>query len=255
MAEIIALADMFPEDDDVLTAVNWSNTCPKCQKRTSGTMMLNKWEIGLVKTDETKHLCDDCAELKRIELEKEQFELRKQELLRHANIPQEFHHWDKEIGNGILGRKIYDNRDKSLFVVGKNNQGKTRSVAYNLLMEVKKGKKCKFYRFSELSTAYARICRIACEDAQKFIYALINDNQILMIDDLCKRRLTETAGEMLYDVFDHVYAGDCKTRIWVTSNISLNNLTERFENKDVGESIVSRIQRMVDMNKMLVLES
>ena len=76
-----------------------------------------------------------------------------------------------------------------------------------------------------------------------------------MIDDIGKRRITETAGELLWDVFDMIYAGDARTKIWITSNKSLEDLPALFENRDIGDAITSRIDRMIDDGRMIKIEA
>ena len=86
-----------------------------------------------------------------------------------------------------------------------------------------------------------------------YILDLLNES-ILLIDDIGKRRITETAGEMLYEIFDRLLGGDCKCRVWVTSNLALSELAGRFENADIGDGVVSRIDRMIEGGTMVKIE-
>ena len=67
---------------------------------------------------------------------------------------------------------------------------------------------------------------------------------ILVIDDLAKRRINATAGELLYDIVDKLYVKN--KRIWLTSNFGGKEFLEKFENYDIGEAVLSRLQRMKD---------
>ena len=121
------------------------------------------------------------------------------------------------------------------------------------MVEARSGYECRFIRFSDLAAECARICKTQSENSMRFIRGLFT-NDILLIDDIAKRRITETAGEMLYDVFDLLYSGEYKTRIWVTSNLSLTDLASAFANADIGDAVVSRIDRMIEDNKMIKIE-
>ena len=77
----------------------------------------------------------------------------------------------------------------------------------------------------------------------------------MMIDDIGKRRITENAGEMLYDLFDRLYSGMNNTLVWVTSNFTLSGLSAGFVNPDVSDGVISRIDRMIESGEMIVIEA
>lgn len=54
---------------------------------------------------------------------------------------------------------------------------------------------------------------------------------------------------------DLVYSGEKKTKLWITSNKTLEDLSECFENLDIGDAVISRIDRMVESGKMLKIET
>jgi DNA replication protein DnaC len=78
---------------------------------------------------------------------------------------------------------------------------------------------------------------------------------VLLIDDVGKRRLTETAGELLYDLLDKVYLGAANCRLWFTSNLTIAGLAERFAVKDVGSAFAARIDRLIDGGQMERLDA
>lgn len=250
-----AMDDTSAKTFDSKKKVTWHNVCPACGVESNNTIEIESWAAKIITGGETKNLCESCAKKEKEAEEEERRQNRMIELLAHVEIPKNFYTWDVKLGNSKLARLIRDNRDKSMYIAGENNCGKTRAAAYNLLLEVRSGKWCRYMRFSELAASYARVCKIASEEAQAHIAGLLDDNAVLLIDDIGKRRITENAGELLYELFDRLYAGDAKTLIWCTANLNSISLAERFENRDIGDAVSSRIDRMIDAGTMVKIEA
>lgn len=234
--------------------VVYRNTCPRCGCYEESKVEVPEFAFEFMHGGDTNNKCKICAERERMEIEAENVRQRYAELIQHAQIPQSFLTWDVEKGNNTLARQILDNKDKHLFICGKYDTGKTRSAVYNLFLQAKRGKWCQFVRFSDFVAGYARICKMASENSMDYIRGALKNN-LLLIDDIGKRRITETAGELLWDIFDRIYAGDARTKIWITSNKSLEDLPALFENKDIGDAITSRIDRMIDDVRMIKIEA
>ena len=236
-----------------INTVIYHNTCPKCGKVEEQPVEVPDFMREILTGGNTENFCDKCLEeveqIKNIQRQKEREEM----FIDQADIPADFREWDSEKGNGNLARKIRDNRHLHIFVAGRNNCCKTRATAINLKLEAKKGMRCRFVRFSELAAGYARVCKVESENSMQYIRNLLNYD-VLFIDDIGKRRITETAGELLYDLFDLIYSGESKTRVWITSNKSISDLAGIFENGDMGDAVVSRLDRMIDAGKMLKIE-
>ena len=223
--------------------VTCRNTCPVCGKVELNDYNLPDW-ISRTFPQETHALCDICrAEADRKEMEAYR-ERQLARLMDEADIPPEFRTWDSSIGNQELARKIRNSRNGSMLVCGFYSKGKTRATAYNLLLEVKNGKSCRFWRFSDLAAKYAAQCK-ADGDAQDWLKKQMN-RDVILIDDICKRRITDTAGEMLYDILDWLYSGEIRCNLWMTANKSLADVAKCFQNADTGDAVVSRIDRMAD---------
>lgn len=229
--------------NEELVQITCRNTCPKCGKVDAEDLEVMEW-MARTMAHETHGLCSVCrAEADRKEMIAYQ-ERHMAQLLNDADVPQEFRTWDKDLGNGVLAREIRDNRDRNLFICGENSKGKTRSAAYNLLLEVKAGKRCKYWRFSDLAAKYAAQCK-ADGDAQEWLKQQLKYD-IIVMDDICKRRITDTAGEMLFDILDWLYGGDIHCRLWITANKDLAGVAQCFQNADTGDAVISRIDRMAD---------
>ena len=250
MQQLAAMADMCRSTN----TVTYNNTCPKCGKQSSYEIEVPEFAKDIMRGGNTQNFCDECVvELEKLEaLRRDQ--LRREEWLEKAEIPADFLEWDKTKGNNQLARQIRENACKCLFICGKNDACKTRAAAANLKLQItQNNKRCRFIRWSDLAMGYARTCKISSENSKFYIEQFLSYD-VLLIDDIGKRRITETAGEMLYDMIDLVYSGEKKTKLWITSNKTLEDLSECFENLDIGDAVISRIDRMVDSGKMVKLE-
>lgn len=251
MQQPVAMADMCQSTKMI---VHYNNTCPKCGKKDHFQMEVPEFALDILTGGDTTNFCDDCIiEIERLNnLRREQ--QHREMLLEKSEIPAEFLVWNRDLGDNQLARKIRESADKSLIVCGQNSTCKTRAMAINLKYQItENGHCCRFIRWSDLAFGYARTCKLSSENSQEYIRGFLK-NKILMIDDIGKRRITETAGEMLYDIVDLVYSGEAQTRLWITSNKSLEGLADIFDNLDLGDAVVSRIDRMIANGKMALIE-
>lgn len=250
MQQPVALADMCQKTKIVV----YHNTCPICGRENDDAIEIPESLTEFMPGGNTKNLCDSCYEQKQQFEEFERQKRRREDFLQKADIPEDFLTWDKDKGDNQLARKVLDNADKSLFVCGKNAACKTRATAFNLKLQItKENRRCKFIRWSDLALGYARTCRMSSENSKAYIDEFLSYD-VLLIDDIGKRRITETAGEMLYDMIDLVYSGAKKTKLWITSNKTLADFADTFENIDLGDAVVSRLDRLMESDRMIKLE-
>lgn len=224
-------------------------TCPLCGRVTEKELLLPP---ELMKPFGGR-LTANCAECgKRREeaerAEKEAFETRRR--AEEARIPPEFRVWDRRLGNHSLASWIRENRENNLLIIGDFEIGKTRAAACNLLLEARSGKRCRFYDFPELSKEYAKELQQSMLSAIDFQVRLLSLD-ILLIDDLAKRRINDTAGELVYDLVNKVYEG-ARVRLWLTSNHDTRELVGKFSNLDTGGAVLSRIDRMADEGRFKI---
>ena len=75
---------------------------------------------------------------------------------------------------------------------------------------------------------------------------------IIMLDDIDKRRINETAGNMLYKLFNKLYEGNIISRLWFTMNHNGREFQNMFDNRDYGAAVLSRIDRMMKDGRFYV---
>lgn len=234
----------------------WRNVCCRCGKIETGTIdILADANLNPLETDS---LCTECGAAQQARwmadiAQRRADELAKLKLKIHC-IPEELLFWDSVLGNRGLANNIQRNKNKCLFICGAYGTGKTRAAAANILRLVDAGEKARFFRWADLSREYAEVCKSESEKSSEFIKSLCRFD-VLLIDDVGKRRLTETAGELLFDLLDKVYLGSTRCRIWLTANLSVDGLSKRFASGDVGSAFAARVDRLIDAGKMLKLEA
>ena len=237
--------------------VVYHNVCPRCGKTEDQTVPVPDFAVDIMKGGNTQNFCEACYEenqrIKLEECQRMQAEANALALQSLHQLPPELCTWDSQKGDNNLALEIQQNRAKHLFIGGENDRCKTRAAAINLLGLAKRGHRCRFYRFTDLSRDYAKVCKSESEKTSEFIKELLTFD-LLMIDDIAKRRITETAGELLFDLVDSIYLGYSGTRVWMTSNVNLSGLRNRFENRDTGNAFASRLDRMIGDGKMIKIE-
>ncbi|MBQ7396076.1 MAG: ATP-binding protein [Lentisphaeria bacterium] len=162
-----------------------------------------------------------------------------------AGIPPEFRNYDPERGNPAMLEWIASNSEKNILLMSEVNTGKTRALCKVLLDAVKSGIHCRYADFVDLSSEYSGAKKESTTAAQRVLKRILRNYDILFVDDIDKQKLTETTGELLYKIFNAVYSGTARCRIWATMNHSGVEFMKRFENADQGAAVLSRIERMM----------
>jgi DNA replication protein DnaC len=251
------MENIFQATDNKVKVV-FHNHCSECNKKWDSYVEVEPQFINILHWEEEQYnttLCDTCkgnlAKTLKEQAEKERIE----EEIQKALIPPDFTKWNRELGNNELARFVENNKDKHIFLSGMYGKGKSRSLAINLVKSIIKNenKQIKYCRFTDIAMEYASICCENIGNARKYLQAVLNYD-IIVIDDLGKKRITDNAGEFIYDIFDNLYCGNAKCKLWVSSNINWRKLASLFENKDCGNAVVSRIDRLISENRLVDYE-
>lgn len=244
--------------DNEIVEVICHNYCPNCNKTWNTVIKIEKeyldilhWSLDIKQTI----LCDECGANLALNMERANNQKRILQDVETANIPADFTKWNKEIGNNELARFVENNKDKHIFLNGMYGKGKSRSLAINLVKSITKNenKKVKYFRFTDIAMEYAGICKENIGNARTYLKDILK-HDIIVIDDIGKKRITDNAGELLYDIFDNVYCGNANCKLWLSSNINWRKIASLFENKDLGNAVVSRIDRLISENRLVDYE-
>lgn len=180
-------------------------------------------------------ICDACkAEIARKAQEQEAMERKESEREEEAikkisqRIPELYYEeWDMEKGNNKLFDFVNQHSNSSLFICStQSGMCKTRAVCAVALEEAYDERiSLEFWTSSQLTRTLTGLYGTSVAEADAMMRRLCHID-LLIIDDLCKDKLTERASELLFDLIDGRFSN--KRRTWITSNFGGQDLEERF---------------------------
>lgn len=168
-----------------------------------------------------------------------------------CGIPEGFLDYDKQKGHAELQEWVRGHWHTSLLITAPYSAGKSRLLAYCLtrwIISRPEGKYA-FCNFSDLADRYAALSGQSLFDASALKKELCGLD-ILVLDDLGKRRMTPVVEDLLYSLLDYFYACGGHRRLWITSNKPLSELARSFSSSDIAEAVISRVRRMIDGGQM-----
>jgi DNA replication protein DnaC len=196
-------------------------------------------------------VCPDCSAVLDDENRAEFNRMHEKEILEKARIPKEFLNFDKSKGNMDLARFVWQNRANSMMLFGAVGSGKSRCVCRAAKELILSGKKVEYWSFQDLAGRYTALQQEGSEHGRKFVRNLFTWNDITIIDDIDKKRYSESVCELLYAIFDGIYAGTFAGKIWVTANFANGEeMHRKFENGDIADAVCSRVDRMAQDGRM-----
>ena len=221
--------------------------CPDCGKQWDRTITIPQ-EIADVFTRLSERvLCTPCGDKRKAEENSRIIAEAELEQIEAAEIPPEFRQWDESKGNKSVVEWVTEYKYGNMLLIGEVNTGKTRSMAKVLIEELKSGKNVLFVDFNSFADDYAGAMQESMAKAKKYLQSVINGGyDIILLDDIDKHRINDTAGSLLYKIFNSLYNGDIVSKMWFTMNHRGKEFLQRFENRDYGKAVVSRISRMME---------
>lgn len=243
---------MTPASDKKVT-ITVHCTCKDCGKQWDRALTLPQDFADAFFQLSQNILCTPCGEIRKAEENRRIKEKAELERIEDANIPSGFQKWDESKGNKSAVDWVAENKNGNLLLIGEVNTGKTRSLAKVLIDELNAGKKVLFCDFTDFADGYAEAMQESISKAKKYLQNITNGGyDIILLDDLDKHRINETAGSLLYKIFNNLYSGDIASRMWFTMNHRGKEFLQQFENRDYGAAVVSRISRMMEDGRFYV---
>jgi len=195
-------------------------------------------------------ICESCLEKRIRDNEKS----REQELLNAKNnafwseVPKMYAETDESRLQAVLVAAIdgYEVGPRGIGIIGKSGAGKTRTAVQILYKAHLAGKSICFLKATKLTLAAQE--RFHADDQVKHAAEIrirrAYRSQILLLDDLGKGRLPNSAEELLYDIVDERSERGLPI-IW-TSNAGSKELKEMFSS-DRGIPILRRLAEFSDI--------
>jgi DNA replication protein DnaC len=132
-----------------------------------------------------------------------------------------------------------------LYLYGEAQRFKTTIAAAWLAAAVRRGASGRYVDVVDLLTDIQRSYSDDMSDSRAKIVARYADVPLLVLDDVGQEKASHHAGEVLRQILDN------RRRTWrpgywmvITSNRSPENLRDRFEERETGDSILHRISQL-----------
>ena len=181
--------------------------------------------------------CEDCCASDKRE--------RRKRMARHrlgkTGIPEPFIKWDRTLGNNPMIEWVWKNRKKSMFITDDYGAGKTRAVCATGAVE-SQDQWVLFFRTVDLLKTISGLYGSSMVDCRQFIETLKRCD-ILILDDFGKEKLTDRAGESVFDVIDSRYTHS--KPVWITTNLNGQEMITKL-GEDRGKAVVRRLSEMCE---------
>lgn len=144
----------------------------------------------------------------------------------------------------LLARAVFENRENHLYISGVYDLGKSKAACGVLeWLKQNKGVKVAYIGFNEMMNKYSSLCVDSTKQkADSFLKSLLN-HDYLVIDDFCKKRLTYSNSEAMYQFSEYIYTHDHACNIWITANFGYQKALSKWEDEDLGRATFSRFNR------------
>ena len=180
--------------------------------------------------------CDNCADEARERRERIEREQAWRICVEQTRIPENFRHYDKNLGNTALIEWMRTHYMRSMYISGDYGIGKTRAVCYAGIKLAKAGKSVLYLPAADYARSVARQWR---DDGEDPVAEAINAD-VVILDDLGKEKTTPRTAEALNSLVDARYRES--KPIWVTTNYRLTIIADRMG--EIGNSIARRLRYM-----------
>ena len=184
-------------------------------------------------------VCDKCEARHQDENEKKANEENRKIIIRRSKLAEEFLTWNPEKGNNKLLAWINANAGESLYIPGLYGTCKTRAVTLAAYQNRVIHPFMRFYRTSELIAEIMGFYSEGVREVNEF-KEFVCSLDLLIMDDFGKEKVTDRAGEHLYDILDTFYGS--RRKIWITTNIMQTERIIENLGADRGFAIVRRIK-------------
>lgn len=194
------------------------------------------------------NLCDPCGDNYDAQLRENALTDIFNSLLEKSDIPVEYQDWSADYAHQCGSDQTLDwmrkHAKQSVYVYGTHGRGKTHTVAYCAYRMLEHTRRPMKYLNLGKWLSHMMSLKVAHASIDAELNRLYSFD-LVVIDDLGKEKLTESKLEIIYNVID--MRERQKKQTWYTSNLSIDNLSERLDD-NFGPAIVERIRRMVGDN-------
>jgi DNA replication protein DnaC len=221
--------------------------CPLCKTEFEITSIPPGFEKILAGLS-SRIACDACSDMQRRQEGERTRDKDNKIFLNRSRLPANLIEWDNGLGNNELLAWINAHVKESLYIPGVWGTCKTRAVCNAAYQNCVFHPQTRFYTSSDLIAEIMGYYSEGVREVNEF-KEMICSLDLLIMDDLGKEKITDRAGELLFDLIDSFYVG--RGKLWITTNqTSREELIEKL-GADRGMGIIRRIaEKCRQYNKM-----
>lgn len=189
--------------------------------------------------------CPACQE-KRDRRQREQLEAQRlreimnnlPQLIEATGIPKRYRLQRPPVG--FVAEWIYLHHDRNLLLSGQTGTGKSTSACFVAVELLKQDKRIHYTSLRALLDAWRKAKTSDYADAPDALLDRLCRLDVLIIDEMVeKARVSESGQELLFELLERVYNGECRARIWLLGNFYAGSLEAIF---DDAEPVRRRLQ-------------
>lgn len=228
---------------------NISTFCTRCNS--TGNISVEVSDFTELLPEPIRGMCTSCASVLAAEEKMKFAEANEIAIIAKAKLPPEFLDFDNSRGNIELAKFVWNSRKNNMLIFGKVGTGKTRCVCRVAREMLLAGSRIEYWDFQELSGKYSALNQEGSDLGRNFIKHTLNRNEVTIIDDIDKKKYSDSVCELLYAIFDGVYSGIFRGKIWITANFANGaEMHRKFSNGDIADAVCSRVDRMAQDGRM-----
>ena len=129
---------------------------------------------------------------------------------------------------------IYLHHDRNLLLSGQTGTGKSTSACFVAIELIKQDKRIRYTTLRGLLNEWRKAKTSEWSDAPDvLLYNLCCGLDVLIVDEMVeKARISESGQELLFEMLERVYNGECRARVWLLGNFYTGSLETIFDDAE-----------------------
>lgn len=159
--------------------------------------------------------------------------------------PEEYHDTDPDLIQHSRLSSLFADESKGCYIYGDAGKGKTRAAICLLAKNYMEGKSVKFLSQEQFFVGAMKIADV--DENGKSITDRLSECNVLLIDDLFKRKITEAQEFFLYCILER----RMNKRTIITSNIPFSKIPNLFTEKGEWNTFEPIMRRIKETSRII----
>lgn len=157
------------------------------------------------------------------------------DLVRQAGIPDAYM-FDRATGKMFAepparyaAEWIWRHRRENLLISGETGTGKSTSACFVAAKMIAGKSKVRYTSLRKLLSSWRAARMGDCGADETLLNRIFRAQEVLIIDEVVgKAKVSDSGQELLFDLLEAVYNGECRSRIWLLGNFYAGSIDEIF---------------------------